>query len=152
MVIAQDFSMDVQVRPRPYAITHVRSIESTAPTIKCSTDRRDKSRAPLFRECGSRTISETCPPSDRLRALRETPTKMCRQEHRPLRCSASRDQRPSKQKTPRTVTGRGVSYILMLHEKPNWCRLQDSNPPPSDYKSTALPDELSRRSQRFYFI
>jgi hypothetical protein len=26
----------------------------------------------------------------------------------------------------------------------NWCRLQDSNPPPDDYKSTALPDELSR--------
>src|SRR5579862_3577243 len=25
-----------------------------------------------------------------------------------------------------------------------WCRLQDSNPPPHDYKSSALPDELSR--------
>ena len=27
----------------------------------------------------------------------------------------------------------------------HWCRLQDSNPPPDDYKSTALPDELSRQ-------
>ena len=26
----------------------------------------------------------------------------------------------------------------------NWCRLQDLNPPPHDYKSCALPDELSR--------
>ena len=25
-----------------------------------------------------------------------------------------------------------------------WCRLQDSNPLPHDYKSSALPDELSR--------
>ena len=25
-----------------------------------------------------------------------------------------------------------------------WCRLQDLNPPPHDYKSSALPDELSR--------
>ena len=27
-----------------------------------------------------------------------------------------------------------------------WCRLQESNPRPDDYKSTALPTELSRRS------
>src|SRR5687768_11716893 len=26
-----------------------------------------------------------------------------------------------------------------------WCRLPDSNWPPDDYKSTALPNELSRR-------
>ena len=25
-----------------------------------------------------------------------------------------------------------------------WCRLEDSNPRPDDYKSTALPTELSR--------
>lgn len=31
-----------------------------------------------------------------------------------------------------------------------WCRLQDSNPPPDDYKSTALPDELSRQCGQNY--
>ena len=32
----------------------------------------------------------------------------------------------------------GDSYIT-------WCRLQDLNPQPTDYKSVALPIELSRR-------
>ena len=60
---------------------------------------------------------------------------------------------PAENKKPRgPLPGAGFNTILVLHEKLNWCRLQDSNPPPSDYKSTALPDELSRRSQRFYFI
>ena len=31
-----------------------------------------------------------------------------------------------------------------------WCRLSDSNQPPADYKSAALPDELKR--QRDYYI
>ena len=26
-----------------------------------------------------------------------------------------------------------------------WCRLSDSNQPPTDYKSVALPDELKRQ-------
>src|SRR5256885_14256375 len=30
------------------------------------------------------------------------------------------------------------------HIRGNWCRLQDSNPRPPDYKSGALPTELSR--------
>jgi hypothetical protein len=29
-----------------------------------------------------------------------------------------------------------------------WCRLEDSNPRPTDYKSAALPTELSRRRAR----
>lgn len=29
-----------------------------------------------------------------------------------------------------------------------WCRLQDSNPWPPDYKSGALPTELSRHAER----
>ncbi len=35
-----------------------------------------------------------------------------------------------------------------------WCRNQDSNPGPDDYKSTALPTELLRRTlfSRFYYI
>ena len=28
---------------------------------------------------------------------------------------------------------------------PSWCRLKDLNPQPTDYKSVALPVELSRR-------
>ena len=32
---------------------------------------------------------------------------------------------------------------------PSWCRLKDLNPQPTDYKSVALPIELSRRI--FYF-
>ncbi len=28
---------------------------------------------------------------------------------------------------------------------PRWCRLEDLNPQPTDYKSVALPIELSRR-------
>ena len=31
-----------------------------------------------------------------------------------------------------------------------WCRLQDLNPPPPDYKSGALPDELNRRRLALY--
>lgn len=27
---------------------------------------------------------------------------------------------------------------------PKWCRLSDSNQPPTDYKSVALPNELKR--------
>lgn len=34
-----------------------------------------------------------------------------------------------------------------------WCRLPESNWPPDDYKSTALPNELSRRNFfRFCFV
>jgi hypothetical protein len=31
------------------------------------------------------------------------------------------------------------------HGRGDWCRLQESNPRPTDYKSVALPTELSRR-------
>jgi hypothetical protein len=31
-----------------------------------------------------------------------------------------------------------------------WCRLQDLNPQPTDYKSVALPIELSRHKERIY--
>ena len=31
-----------------------------------------------------------------------------------------------------------------------WCRLSDSNQPPADYKSAALPDELKRQHE--YYI
>ena len=36
----------------------------------------------------------------------------------------------------------------------NWCRLQESNPRPTDYKSAALPTELSRLSKKMdlYFF
>src|SRR4051812_30771045 len=33
-----------------------------------------------------------------------------------------------------------------------WCRLQDSNPWPPDYKSGALPTELSRHASRRGFM
>ena len=49
--------------------------------------------------------------------------------------------------TPQTETTKGYRrkpVTLWIY----WCRLQDSNPPPDDYKSTALPDELSRRKVR----
>ena len=32
-----------------------------------------------------------------------------------------------------------------LHPNENWCRLQESNPQPTDYKSAALPVVLNRR-------
>ena len=32
-----------------------------------------------------------------------------------------------------------------LHPNENWCRLQESNPQPTDYKSAALPIVLNRR-------
>ena len=31
-----------------------------------------------------------------------------------------------------------------------WCRLSDSNQPPADYKSAALPDELKRHNNYLY--
>lgn len=37
-----------------------------------------------------------------------------------------------------------VSIKLDGMQNDIWCRLQDSNPLPDDYKSTALPDELNR--------
>jgi hypothetical protein len=43
-----------------------------------------------------------------------------------------------KSKSPVAMTGLSACFY--------WCRLQDSNPPPDDYKSPALPDELSRRN------
>ena len=58
----------------------------------------------------------------------------------------------TKQKPRGPLPGAGFNTSWYFMKTLNWCRLQDSNPPPSDYKSTALPDELSRRSQRFYFI
>ena len=30
-----------------------------------------------------------------------------------------------------------------------WCRLSDSNQPPADYKSAALPDELKRQHDHY---
>jgi hypothetical protein len=30
----------------------------------------------------------------------------------------------------------------LAYNSPNWCPLSDSNRPPTDYKSVALPDEL----------
>ncbi len=47
-------------------------------------------------------------------------------------------------RTPDPMLPKHVRYQLRYTEL-NWCRLQDSNPPPDDYKSTALPDELNRR-------
>ncbi len=35
---------------------------------------------------------------------------------------------------------------------PRWCRLEDLNPQPTDYKSVALPIELSRHMKRHLFI
>jgi hypothetical protein len=40
---------------------------------------------------------------------------------------------------------RGIAVSAKLLKK--WCRLQDSNPRPTDYKSAALPTELSRRPE-----
>lgn len=41
-----------------------------------------------------------------------------------------------------------VGAHLSVNPIINWCRLQDLNPPPHDYKSCALPDELSRLLDR----
>ena len=35
---------------------------------------------------------------------------------------------------------------------PSWCRLKDLNPQPTDYKSVALPIELSRHFLCFLFL
>lgn len=43
------------------------------------------------------------------------------------------------------------SPTLQLGFQENWCRLQDLNPPPHDYKSCALPDELSRQNWRPHY-
>ena len=33
-----------------------------------------------------------------------------------------------------------------------WCRLSDSNQPPADYKSAALPNELKRHKCLIFFL
>src|SRR5260364_293118 len=54
-----------------------------------------------------------------------------------------------------------IFFIKQIVSRYQWCRLQDLNPPPDDYKSSALPDELSRQALnykglkaigRFYFL
>ncbi len=40
--------------------------------------------------------------------------------------------------------------MCITHMAFNWCRLPESNWPPDDYKSTALPNELSRRRATLY--
>jgi hypothetical protein len=52
-----------------------------------------------------------------------------------------RRRMPTNKQPPR-VDVQGGSDGRVLE---NWCRLQDSNPWPPDYKSGALPTELSRR-------
>ena len=45
-------------------------------------------------------------------------------------------------------TRRELSYSqprLATSLPPHWCRLEELNPQPTDYKSVALPIELSRR-------
>jgi hypothetical protein len=43
-----------------------------------------------------------------------------------------------------------VSNYFGLEALQGWCPLSDSNRPPTDYKSVALPDEL--KGQSMYFI
>ncbi len=38
--------------------------------------------------------------------------------------------------------------VLPLNYAPKWCRLEDLNPQPTDYKSVALPIELSRHKKK----
>ncbi len=38
-----------------------------------------------------------------------------------------------------------MAHIAVSHFSSYWCRLPESNWLPDDYKSTALPSELSRR-------
>ncbi len=40
--------------------------------------------------------------------------------------------------------------VLPLNYAPKWCRLEDLNPQPTDYKSVALPIELSRLVKKKY--
>jgi hypothetical protein len=41
---------------------------------------------------------------------------------------------------------REMGSSSLIEERVKWCRLRDSNPRPPDYKSGALPTELSRQS------
>ena len=45
-----------------------------------------------------------------------------------------------------------MPHACVIHLKcfGKWCRHQDSNSGPDDYKSTALPTELYRQRPRFY--
>jgi hypothetical protein len=57
----------------------------------------------------------------------------------------------------RSLFGRALPTELMAHNDENyfknqWCRLEDLNPQPTDYKSVALPIELSRHMKRHVFI
>jgi hypothetical protein len=51
------------------------------------------------------------------------------------------DVRRPERKKPNLA---GWAFCFLLDE--SWCRLPVSNWPPDDYKSTALPNELSRRN------
>src|SRR5260363_92660 len=42
-----------------------------------------------------------------------------------------------------------IFFIKQIVSRYQWCRLQDLNPPPDDYKSSALPDELSRQALNY---
>src|ERR1700737_150740 len=59
--------------------------------------------------------------------------------------SRGHHQTTIEQKTREALRHHGFQDVPGTPKTSIWCRLQDSNPPPDDYKSTALPDELSRR-------
>src|SRR5690554_664130 len=46
----------------------------------------------------------------------------------------------------------GSWHWVTLHEPVKWCRHQESNPGPTDYKSVALPAELYRRGNALYRV
>src|SRR5471032_3413763 len=51
-----------------------------------------------------------------------------------------------QQKTRFTYEASGFRDCIIQGDACCWCRLPVSNWPPDDYKSTALPNELSRRN------
>ncbi len=57
---------------------------------------------------------------------------------------------------PRLATSlplRIVNYkLIIIHKKKKWCRPEDLNPQPTDYKSVALPVELGRHRNLSWFI
>ena len=71
-------------------------------------------------------------------------TQACKASVFPIRLIPHNNGLSREDRTPDLLLPKQAHYQAVLYSDEIWCRLQDSNPPPDDYKSTALPDELNR--------
>ena len=105
-------------------------------------------RVDLYRDAGSGDVFRiTWPTSMGARILRST---ICGLSHVVTKMAQMGTQETSNRGWPRLTNGDTldfeISHLEAKSRKFDWCRLQESNPRPSVYKTAALPTELNRHA------